>query len=275
MNGSENTKDICEGDLLEKSESEVLIIIPAFNEAVNIVEVIMKIQKNAPGKDILVINDGSKDQTALLASKAGAHVVTHPFNMGYGVTCQTGFKYASRMGYDYVVLLDGDGQHEPACIPDLLNAVQDPDVDTVLGSRWLGLVEYKGPFLRKFGKFFFAFIASLLTRHTVTDPTTGFQALSKQVIQFYCTEVYPVDYPDADMIIVLDRAGFRVKEVPVTMYLNRTGQSMHAGFIRPIYYGVKMMMSIMMTLFRDDRYLIQQWPEINVGGPIESVEESI
>lgn len=275
MNGSENTKDICEGDLLEKSESEVLIIIPAFNEAVNIVEVIMKIQKNAPGKDILVIDDGSKDQTALLASKAGAHVVTHPFNMGYGVTCQTGFKYASRMGYDYVVLLDGDGQHEPACIPDLLNAVQDPDVDTVLGSRWLGLVEYKGPLLRKFGKFFFAFIASLLTRHTVTDPTTGFQALSKQVIQFYCTEVYPVDYPDADMIIVLDRAGFRVKEVPVTMYLNRTGQSMHAGFIRPIYYGVKMMMSIMMTLFRDDRYLIQQWPEINVGGPIESVEESI
>lgn len=275
MNGSENTKDIREGDLLEKSESEVLIIIPAFNEAVNIVEVIMKIQKNAPGKDILVIDDGSKDQTALLASKAGAHVVTHPFNMGYGVTCQTGFKYASRMGYDYVVLLDGDGQHEPACIPDLLNAVQDPDVDTVLGSRWLGLVEYKGPLLRKFGKFFFAFIASLLTRHTVTDPTTGFQALSKQVIQFYCTEVYPVDYPDADMIIVLDRAGFRVKEVPVTMYLNRTGQSMHAGFIRPIYYGVKMMMSIMMTLFRDDRYLIQQWPEINVGGPIESVEESI
>lgn len=275
MNGSENTKDIREGDLLEKSESEVLIIIPAFNEAVNIVEVIMKIQKNAPGKDILVIDDGSKDQTALLASKAGAHVVTHPFNMGYGVTCQTGFKYASRMGYDYVVLLDGDGQHEPACIPDLLNAVQDPDVDTVLGSRWLGLVEYKGPLLRKFGKFFFAFIASLLTRHTVTDPTTGFQALSKQVIQFYCTEVYPVDYPDADMIIVLDRAGFRVKEVPVTMYLNRTGQSMHAGFIRPIYYGVKMMMSIMMTLFRDDRYLIQQWPEINVGGPIESVEETI
>lgn len=275
MNGSENTKDIRERDLLEKSESEVLIIIPAFNEAVNIVEVILKIQKNAPGKDILVIDDGSKDQTALLASKAGAHVVTHPFNMGYGVTCQTGFKYASRMGYDYVVLLDGDGQHEPACIPDLLNAVQDPDVDTVLGSRWLGLVEYKGPLLRKFGKFFFAFIASLLTRHTVTDPTTGFQALSKQVIQFYCTEVYPVDYPDADMIIVLDRAGFRVKEVPVTMYLNRTGQSMHAGFIRPIYYGIKMMMSIMMTLFRDDRYLIQQWPEINVGGPIESVEESI
>jgi glycosyltransferase involved in cell wall biosynthesis len=275
MNGSENTKDIRERDLLEKSESEVLIIIPAFNEAVNIVEVILKIQKNAPGKDILVIDDGSKDQTALLASKAGAHVVTHPFNMGYGVTCQTGFKYASRMGYDYVVLLDGDGQHEPACIPDLLNAVQDPDVDTVLGSRWLGLVEYKGPLLRKFGKFFFAFIASLLTRHTVTDPTTGFQALSKQVIQFYCTEVYPVDYPDADMIIVLDRAGFRVKEVPVTMYLNRTGQSMHAGFIRPIYYGVKMMMSIMMTLFRDDRYLIQQWPEINVGGPIESVEETI
>jgi hypothetical protein len=91
----------------------------------------------------------------------------------------------------------------------------------------------------------------------VSDPTTGFQALTKPVIQFYCTEVYPVDYPDADMIIVLDRAGFRVKEVPVIMYFDRTGQSMHAGFIRPIYYGMKMMMSITMTLFRDDRKFIQ------------------
>jgi hypothetical protein len=129
----------------------------------------------------------------------------------------------------------------------------------VLGSRWLGLVEYKGPLLRKFGKFFFGFLASLITRHDVTDPTSGFQALSRQVIVFYCTDVYPVDYPDADVIIMLDRAGFRVKEVPVIMYLNQTGKSMHSG-LRPLYYGVKMLMSITMTLLRDDRELRKQWP---------------
>ena len=83
--------------------------------------------------------------------------------------------------------------------------------------------------------------------------------MSRQVIHFYCTDVYPVDYPDADVIIMLDRAGFRVKEVPVIMYLNQTGQSMHAG-LRPLYYGIKMIMSITMTLLRDDRELRSQWP---------------
>lgn len=237
-----------------------LIIIPAFNEAQNIVKVIKSIQKHVPGIDILVVNDGSRDMTAFMAASAGAHVVSHPFNMGYGVTCQTGFKYAYRKGYDYVVQMDGDGQHEPACIPDLMNAVQRPDVDIVLGSRWLGLAEYSGPMIRKFGKFFFAFLASTITKHKVTDPTTGFQALNRNVLQFYCSEVYPVDYPDADMIIVLDRSGFKVEEVPVIMYHNHTGKSMHAGVIKPIYYGMKMMMSITMTLLRDDRRLTQQTP---------------
>jgi glycosyltransferase involved in cell wall biosynthesis len=237
---------------------KVVVVIPAYNEAKNIVQVIRSIRSHVPETDILVINDGSKDATAYLAESAGAIVVSHPFNMGYGVACQTGFKYAFRKDYDYVVLMDGDGQHEPACIPDLLKTVMDPDVDVVLGSRWLGKTNYKGPWLRKFGKFFFSFFASLITKHEVTDPTTGFQALSKQAFQFYCSEVYPVDYPDADMIILLDRSGFRIKEVPVIMYLNQTGQSMHSGLIRPIYYGMKMMMSITMTLLRDDRKIIEQ-----------------
>lgn len=235
--------------------ASVLVIIPAFNEANNIVQVVRSVKQHAADADVLVINDGSKDQTAFLAASAGAHVISHPFNMGYGAACQTGFKYACRKDYDYVVQMDGDGQHEPACIPDLLNVVQRPDVDIVLGSRWLGLGEYKGPIIRKFGKFFFAFLASVITKHKVTDPTTGFQALNKRVLQFYCTEVYPVDYPDADMIIMLDRSGFRVKEAPVIMYHNHTGKSMHAGIIKPIYYGMKMMMSITMTLLRDDRKL--------------------
>ena len=237
-------------------DSRVLVMIPAYNEAANIVQVIEKVHCVVPEADVLVINDGSRDATEFLARSAGAHVVSHPFNMGYGAACQTGFKYACREDYDYVVQMDGDGQHEPACIPDLLQAVEDPEVDVVFGSRWLGLGNYKGPLLRRFGKFFFAFIASKITKHKITDPTTGFQALDRQVFCFYCTEVYPVDYPDADMIIVLDRAGFRIKEIPVIMYHNYTGQSMHAGLIRPIYYGMKMMLSITMTLLRNDRRLI-------------------
>jgi glycosyltransferase involved in cell wall biosynthesis len=241
-------------------EPKILVMIPAYNEQENIARVIKCIHDYVPKADVIVIDDGSIDATKAMAESAGAQVVSLPFNMGYGVACQTGFKYAFRNGYDYLVQMDGDGQHEPKCIPEMLAAVQNPDVDIVLGSRWLGLVEYKGPMMRKFGKFFFGYLASKITQHNVTDPTTGFQALSRPVILFYCTDVYPVDYPDADVIIMLDRAGFKVKEVPVIMYLNQTGQSMHAGILRPLYYGIKMLMSITMTLLRDDRDLRRQWP---------------
>jgi glycosyltransferase involved in cell wall biosynthesis len=236
----------------------VVVVVPAYNEAASISRVIHSIRSELPDIDVLVVDDGSADATARLAKEAGAEVVRHPFNMGYGVACQTGFKYARRHEYDYLVQMDGDGQHEPRCVPDLLAAVQDPSVDVALGSRWLGLAKYDGPLLRKFGKFLFGSLASLITRHQVTDPTTGFQALTWQVINFYCTQVYPVDYPDADVIIMLDRAGFRIREVPVIMYRDESGQSMHAGLLRPIYYGMKMMLSIGMTLLRDDRGLRRQ-----------------
>lgn len=250
---------------------KVLIVIPTFNEAANIVRVIQGIGRVVPNAHILVVDDGSVDSTAYLAKNAGATVVSHPFNMGYGVACQTGFKYAQRHNFDYLVQMDADGQHEPESIPDLLAAVKDPAVDIALGSRWLGLAEYHGPLLRKFGKFFFGFLASTLTRFKVSDPTTGFQALSRPVIQFYCTDIYPVDYPDANVIIMLNRAGFQVTEVPVVMYRDESGQSMHSGILKPIYYGMKMMMSITMTLLRDDKSLRRQEPAIPVPNLSDAV----
>jgi glycosyltransferase involved in cell wall biosynthesis len=251
-----------------------LVVIPAYNEETNIKGVIESVYHHVPDIDILVVDDGSADSTAYLASSAGAMVVSLPFNLGYGVACQTGFKFARRHNYDYVVQMDADGQHEPRCIPDLLAAVQDPDVDIALGSRWLGLAEYHGPLLRKFGKFLFGFLAGLLTRQSVTDPTTGFQALTREVVDFYCTSVYPVDYPDADVIIMLDRAGFRAKEVPVIMYRDESGHSMHAGILRPMHYGMKMMMSIGMTLLRDDRGLRYHGRPVPVNSQFRKVVET-
>ncbi len=235
--------------------SDTLIIIPAYNEGPRIAGVIAKIRTAIPADiDILVIDDGSRDNTVESAMGAGAKVAPLPFNLGYGGALQTGYKYAKQKGYRYVVQMDADGQHEPACVPDLLAALKEPDTDIVLGSRWLGMAEYNGPLLRKFGKFFFGFLAGTLTHYKVTDPTTGFQALSRPVVEFFCSEVYPSDYPDADVIIMLNRVGFRVKEIPVIMYEDESGQSMHGG-LRPIYYGMKMMMSIFLTLLRDDHHL--------------------
>jgi len=239
---------------MKKDTQKTLIVIPAYNEAENIARVIMTVKQIIQNVDVLVVDDGSKDNTAKLARQAGAVVAPMPFNSGYGMALQTGYKYAQRHEYDYVVQMDGDGQHEPKSIPDLISALRDTDADIALGSRYLGKGEYHTSMLRKFGQTYFGFLANLLTKYKVTDPTTGFQALSKDVVAFYCTEVYPVDYPDADVIIMLDRAGFNVMEVPVQMYVDETGQSMHSGW-KPLYYGIKMMMSIFMTLLRDDRKL--------------------
>ena len=240
----------------------ILVVVPAYKEEARIGGVIVGIRQHVPQADILVVDDGSPDGTADAARQAGALVASLPFNQGYGVALQTGFKYARRHQYETVVQIDGDGQHEPGCIPDLLAVVQTSQADVALGSRWLGTGNYKGPLLRKFGKFFFGSLANLLTGLKVTDPTTGFQALSKDVVQFYCTHVYPVDYPDANVIIMLKRAGFRVAEVPVIMYRNGTGQSMHSGILKPLYYGMKMMMSIAMTILRDDRRLRREDPHV-------------
>lgn len=235
----------------------ILILIPAYNEAPRIARVITAVQTVVPKADILVINDGSTDLTALLARRSGANVVSLPYNMGYGVALQTGYKYARRKEYDIIVQMDADGQHEPKSIPAMLQTMKERNADIVLGSRWLGQSNYRGPLLRKFGKFYFSFLASLITHYTVTDPTTGFQVLTAPVVNFFCRQVYPSDYPDADVIIMLHRAGFRVAETPVIMYRDDSGQSMHSG-LRPIYYGMKMMMSIFMTLLRDDRQ-IREW----------------
>jgi glycosyltransferase involved in cell wall biosynthesis len=242
----------------EGSPSRTLVLIPAHNEEANIRNVLTGIRRHLPDVDILVVDDGSSDRTAAVAQAAGARVASLPFNLGYGVALQTGYKYACRHDYEIVVQMDGDGQHEPRCIPSLLEAVKDPTVDVALGSRWLGMADYEGPPLRRFGKFFFGSLASLLTQYHVTDPTTGFQALTGDVVGFFCTNVYPTDYPDADVIIMLNRAGFRIREVPVIMYRDESGHSMHAGVLKPIYYGMKMMMSIAMTLLRHDRSLGQE-----------------
>lgn len=117
--------------------SDTLIIIPAFNEEAGIAAVIADIRAQAPGSDVLVINDGSRDSTAKVAREAGAIVLSHNFNMGYGVTIQTGYKFAYEKGYKYIIQIDGDGQHDPSFMQQLLEPVRNGDVDFTLGSRFL------------------------------------------------------------------------------------------------------------------------------------------
>lgn len=229
----------------------VLALLPAYEEAANIGRVVRAIRAAQPAIDVAVVDDGSRDATADEARRAGARVLVHPFNMGYGVALQTGYKHACRAGYDMVVQLDADGQHEPEDIAKVLEPIAAGTADVCVGSRWLGAGSYRAGFIRRAGMRFFGAIASLVTGSRVTDPTSGFQALAAPVLRFFSDDSYPVDYPDADVIITLHRAGFRVREVPVRMYPSATGKSMHTGPFRAFYYLFKMLLSILVVLMRE------------------------
>ncbi|HIE04109.1 MAG TPA: glycosyltransferase family 2 protein [Candidatus Latescibacteria bacterium] len=231
--------------------SDCLVVIPAYNEVENIARVIDGIRRCAPELDVVVVDDGSADGTSSAAVRGGAKVISLPFHMGYGTAVQTGYKYALRSGYDYVLQMDGDGQHEPKNLPDFLRELRGDRADVVIGSRFLEQEgrRYRGPILRRIGRVLFAVVTSFLIRQRVTDPTSGYIGLNRKALNYLSKDVYPVDYPDADVIVMLHRAGFRIKEIPVTMYEDRSKGTLHRG-MRPLYYIFKMSLSLFVTVLR-------------------------
>ena len=230
-------------------EKKYLIIIPARNEEGRIEKVIREIKRVLPEADILVINDASTDRTEQVSLKEGAKVINLPFNLGYGVALQTGYKYAVRYGYSGVVQLDGDGQHDPSFIPDFLRILERGEADLVIGSRFLTRRNFKGSFLRRIGIIFFAKLTSIIIGQKITDPISGYQAMNRKVVEFCTRDFYPFDYPDADILILLHRAGFKIKETPVVMRERTGGVSLHSG-LKPFYYIFKMMLSVFVTVLR-------------------------
>ena len=229
---------------------KTLILIPAFNEAARIGRVLAGVRAAEPTADVLVVDDGSADDTAAVARAAGARVVRLPFNLGAGVAAQTGYKLAVRERYACVVQLDADGQHEPADIPALRAVIERGEADVAIGSRFLGgIATYRPGAVRRVGMGLFGVLAWMLTGVKFSDVTSGFRAFGGDVVRFVATEWYPIDYADADVLITLRRAGFRLREVPVRMYPRASGTSMHAG-LRPIYYVFKMLLSVALAPVR-------------------------
>jgi glycosyltransferase involved in cell wall biosynthesis len=234
---------------IDMTAGKTLLIIPAHNEAANLGQVLAEVQATGLALDVLVVDDCSTDETAAVAAQAGAHVLRLPCNLGYGGAVQAGFRYAVRFGYSFGVLMDADGQHDAACIAALLRSVQDGKADLALGSRFLGHMEYRTSAIKRLGMAVFRQIASRVTGQRITDPTSGFQALNHDVMAFLAADNYPIDFPDADTILLLHFAGFRLAEVPVTMRERLSGESMHSSW-KPIYYVFKMFLSIFIVLLR-------------------------
>ena len=239
---------------MHTTDTRTLVIIPAHNEAANLGQVLAEIAALKLPLDVLVVDDNSTDETVSVALQAGARVQRLPCKLGYGGAVQAGFKYAVHYGYDFAVLMDADGQHAASSILALLRAVQEREADLALGSRFLGRMEYRADFVRRVGMSFFSRLVSRIAGRRITDPTSGFQAMNRAVMTFFATDNYPVDFPDADTILLLHFAGFRLEEVPVLMRSRMSGESMHSSW-KPIYYISKMLLSMLVVLLRQQTRL--------------------
>ena len=219
-----------------------VLIIPAFNEADRISTVLERVAAADTGCQVVVVDDGSADDTAAIARRCGATVLHHPFNLGYGAALQTGYKYALENGADLVVQMDADGQHDPEAIRALMAVIHDDRFDLVVGSRFLEMTNYRMGLLRGLGRRLFSGLARLAGLQ-ISDPTSGFQALNRRVLEIYAGDFFPHDYPDVDVLVAAYRSGLRVGEIPVHMSEGTRASTLHGGF-RSIYYVYKMTLSL-------------------------------
>jgi glycosyltransferase involved in cell wall biosynthesis len=248
------------------SRSDVLVIVPAHDEEASLPGTLAELRRAAPWADVLVVDDGSRDATARHAARHGAAVVSHPFNLGYGAALQTGYKCAVRRGYRFVVQMDADGQHDPADVPRLLEPLEGGKADVVIGSRFVEASGYRMGLTRSVGRRFFQVVLVACGGPHISDPTSGFQALGRAAFQFCCADVYPSDFPDIDVLLLLHRHRFRLLEVPVVMAPSPPGRtSMHAR-LGAVYYTYKMLLSTFRTVLSPPLARVPESAERRSGG---------
>jgi len=225
-----------------------LLVIPARDEEASLPEVLAAVREHCPDYDVVVVDDASEDGTAGVARRAGVVVLPLPCHLGYGGAVQTGLKYAQRKGYERAALMDADGQHDPRELLKLEAAMEESGADLVIGSRFLGEREYRMPLARRLGAWFFAVLTSWLTGARMTDTTSGFQLMGPRALALLARE-YPIDFPDAEVIVLLGRLGLSVTEVPVVVHPRRTGRSMYS-FARSLYYPFKVTLATLVAVLR-------------------------
>lgn len=225
----------------------VLAVVPAFNESAAVGGVVRELLARGD-VDVVVVNDGSSDDTAGTARAAGARVVDLPYNLGIGGAVQSGLLFARDHGYDVAIQVDGDGQHHPGEIDRLLAPLRAGEADLVLGSRYVGKTGYRAPAARRTGMVLFSAVVSLLTGQRLRDTTSGFRASARPVIEYFADH-YPRDYPEVESLVLLRRAGFRVREVACE-FREREGGESSITAARSVYYMVKVMLALFVGMFR-------------------------
>ena len=224
-----------------------IVIIPAYNEQNNIIEVVDDIKKNAPSFDYVIIKDGSTDDTIDLCRRESFNTIDLPVNLGIGGSVQTGYIYALENGYDVAVQFDGDGQHEAKYLEKMYDEMIRTGSDMVIGSRYLSKNGFQSTTLRRFGTGFLSLLIKILHKQQIRDVTSGLRMVNKKLLTAF-SENYPYDYPEPETVAFCMRKKFKITEVPVTMRPRGKGCS-SIGSIQSVYYMFKVSFSIIIDYF--------------------------
>ncbi|MGO9016303.1 MAG: glycosyltransferase family 2 protein [Dissulfurispiraceae bacterium] len=226
----------------------ILVIIPAYNEEGCINRVIQDLRDNFPVGDIVVINDGSRDKTPVIAEDMGARVVNLPYNLGIGGAMQAGFLFALQEGYDAAIQFDGDGQHHADQIEKILAPWVSQGADLVVGSRFLSDGGFTSSVQRRIGAKILSFVVSSITGQRITDTTSGFRVYGKKTLEFFCS-IYSEDYPEVEALILAHKKRLKIVEVPSEIGPRTSGRS-SITISRAVYYMVKVLLAVFIDLMK-------------------------
>jgi glycosyltransferase involved in cell wall biosynthesis len=229
----------------------LLVIVPAFNEEEAVASVVRSVHQHMPGAGVLVIDDCSRDGTISAASAAGAWILPMPHHLGLGGCVQAGYKLAYELGYAYVIRVDGDGQHDPGDIPRVFERLRMSGCDMVIGSRFATETGASTGIARGLGIRFFRTVLRPILGKPVHDPTSGFVGVNRRALDVF-SRSFPLEYPEIEALVVLQRRAFRFEEVPVKMRPRTTGRSSITG-LKSLYYIVHVLLGVFVNVLKYDR----------------------
>ncbi|MDE7247883.1 MAG: glycosyltransferase family 2 protein [Lachnospiraceae bacterium] len=229
---------------MDDKKNKILVIIPAYNEADNIVNVVKDMMAQAPQYDYLVVNDGSTDKTLAICEQENFRYLDLSINMGIGGAVQAGYIYAYKNNYDIAVQMDGDGQHDVAYLEKLLEPITANEADVVIGSRFLKKEGFQTSASRRTGINILSALILITTGKRIKDVTSGYRAVNRMFIEIYSKD-YPTDYPEPEAIVSAIMHLGRVREVPVQMRAREGGVS-SITLKKSIYYMIKVTLAILL-----------------------------
>lgn len=226
----------------------LMVIIPAYNEAGAVGDVVREVREIAPGVPVLVVDDCSEDGTPSVARLAGAAVLGLPHHLGLGGCVQAGYKLAFELGYQNVIRVDGDGQHDPAEIPRIFEALKTSGCEMVIGSRYVDGAGAHTSLTRGLGIHFFRLVLRPILGRPVHDPTSGFVGVNRAALELF-TRSFPLEYPEIEALVVLQRKAFRFLEIPCRMRARKAGRSTITA-VKSLYYIVHVLLGVFVNILK-------------------------